>query len=184
MLKVISRKLVRKALEMIRQLAEYREDQDEDEEEDVDDDVSGSEDEVDDDNTKDNDTSGDEDEEEDEEDRIEAHKQRYEEFWKEYGKNIKLGIIEDSSNRPKLAKFLRWYSSNDVKELTSFDEYLSRMKPGQDSIYFIAGETKEQLMTSPTLQKLLKKGYEVLLCEDPIDEYVFQHLTEYEKKKL
>lgn len=58
------------------------------------------------------------------------------------------------------------------------------MKTGQDSIYFIAGESKDVLMNHPALQKLLKKGYEVLLLDDPIDEFTFQHLSEYEKKKL
>lgn len=61
---------------------------------------------------------------------------------------------------------------------------MERAKPGQDHIYFIAGESRDTLMTHPTLQKLLQKGYEVLLLDDPIDEFTFQHLTEYEKKKL
>ena len=78
----------------------------------------------------------------------------------------------------------RWYSSHNTTELTSLDQYIERAKPGQDHIYFIAGENKDQLMNTPTLQKLLKKGYEVLLLDDPIDEFTFQHLTEYEKKKL
>lgn len=127
---------------------------------------------------------------EEEEEKAEAEqrkkekKDKYREFWKEFGKNIKLGIIEDSSNRPKLAKITRWFSSHNQTELITFDEYLERAKSGQDTIYFLAGESKDTIMKHPTLQKLLKKGYEVLLLDDPIDEFTFQHLTEYEKKKL
>ena len=72
-------------------------------------------------------------------------------FWKEFGKNIKLGIIEDPGNRSKLAKLSRWYSSRNMTEATSFDEYLERAKSGQDYIYFIAGEDKDILMKSPIL---------------------------------
>lgn len=111
-------------------------------------------------------------------------KDRYKTFWKEFGKNIKLGIIEDSSNREKLAKLSRWYSSHNSTELTSFDQYIGRAKEGQDSIYYLAGESKEIILSHPTIQKLLKKGYEVLLLDDPIDEFTFQNLNEYNKKKL
>jgi heat shock protein beta len=179
MLKVISRKLVRKALEMIRQMAEYKDDEEEVEEEEEEETTDTSDEEG-----TSSDNSDDSDDEDDEEDRLEAKKKRYDEFWKEYGKNIKLGIIEDSANRPKLAQYSRWYSTNNPDELTSLDDYLSRAKPGQDNIYFIAGESKEQLVTNPTLQKLLQKKYEVLLLDDPIDEFTFQHLTEYEKKRI
>jgi len=64
------------------------------------------------------------------------------------------------------------------------DEYITRAKPGQDYIYYLAGESKEKILQSPVLQALLRKGYEVLILDDPLDEYVFTHLNEYEKKKL
>lgn len=64
------------------------------------------------------------------------------------------------------------------------DKYIERAKPNQENIYYIAGESREQLLNIPTIQKLLKMGYEILLLDDPIDEFTFQHLSEYEKKKL
>jgi heat shock protein beta len=110
--------------------------------------------------------------------------EKYNTFWKEFGKNIKLGIIEDASNRNKLAELTRWYSTHNTAKYTSFDEYIERMKQGQDSIYYIGGESRDSLLKYPTIQALLKKGYEVLLLDDPVDEFCMQHLNEYEKKKL
>lgn len=110
--------------------------------------------------------------------------EKYHTFWKEFGKNIKLGIIEDSANRNKLAKVARWRSSHNVSTWTSLDDYISRKKENQDSIYYMGGEDKELLLKAPAIQGLLKKNYEVLLLDDPIDEYCMQHLTEYEKLKL
>jgi len=78
----------------------------------------------------------------------------------------------------------RWHSTKDHNELTSFDDYIERMKEGQESIYFLGGESRELLLKSPTIQGLMKKGYEVLLLDDPVDEFCMQHLNEYEKKKL
>jgi heat shock protein beta len=72
-------------------------------------------------------------------------------FYKEFGKNIKLGVIEDPGNRSKLSKLTRWYSSRNTTELTSFEDYISRAKPGQENIYFIAGENKDVLMKHPTI---------------------------------
>lgn len=148
MLKVISRKLVRKALEMIRKLAEYEDDEDDEDDEEEDD-----EQEVDETKDKEDIKSEVEDEEEDEEKekkrleeeekRKQEKKDRFKDFWREFGKNIKLGIIEDSNNRPKLAKLSRWYSSHNTTELTSLDQYIARAKPGQEHIYFVAGESKE-----------------------------------------
>merc|ERR1712224_289425 len=92
----------------------------------------------------------------------------YERFWNEFGKNLKLGIIEDPGNRNKLAKLTRWYSTLDPTKLTSLDDYISRMKDNQEQIYILAGETKDQILESPNLQGLLKRGYEVLLLNDPI----------------
>merc|ERR1712086_66519 len=105
-------------------------------------------------------------------------------FWEQFGKNIKLGVIEDAGNRNKLAKLTRFYSTHDKNALTSLDDYIDRAKKSQDSIYFLSGESRKAILNSPLLQGLVKKNYEILLLDDPIDEYCMQHLSEYEKKKL
>ncbi|EAS03085.1 heat shock protein HSP90 (macronuclear) [Tetrahymena thermophila SB210] len=184
MLKVMSRKLVRKALDMIKKMAD---EEGGDDSEDEDDSEESHEEEVKQKEPKEGEQHSEDDDDEKGEDKeklTQERRDRYKAFWKEFGKNIKLGIIEDSSNRNKLAKLTRWYSSHNSTELTSFDQYISRAKENQDSIYFLAGETKEIILNHPTIQKLLKKGYEVLLLDDPIDEFTFQNLNEYEKKKL
>jgi len=116
---------------------------------------------------------------------------QYNTFWDGYGTNIKLGVIEDIGNRARLSELLRFESTKvnnrlrgkDLpKTFTSFDEYVKRMKKGQDEIYFLSGNNVEELQKSPLLEKLVKKGYEVLLLTDPIDEYVMQHLTKYDSK--
>jgi HSP90 family molecular chaperone len=105
-------------------------------------------------------------------------------FWEHFGKSVKLGVIEDASNRNKLAKLLRFYSTNDTDTLTSLDEYISRMKSDQDTILYLPGDSKEAILKSPILKKYVKRGYEVLLMADPIDEFCTQHLSEYEKRKV
>ena len=164
-LKTIKKKLVRKALDMIRKLAEA--DQVEEEEEDEDD----VEDEV-------------EEEEEEEEEEEDEGEDKYAEFWKNYGKSIKLGIIEDSSNRTRLAKLLRFYTSKSEDKLVSLEEYLDRMKDDQKNIYYVAGESIEELKASPFIEKLLAEDYEVIYFTDAIDEYTMQNLTEFEDKKF
>jgi heat shock protein 90kDa beta len=173
MLKVISRKIVRKTLEMIKKLSDADEEEGEEEEEEEEDTNDLKEEE-----------RTEEQKKKDAQERRQRKIDKYNEFFQQFGKNIKLGVIEDSANRQKLAKLTRWYSSRNTTELTSFDSYIERAKTGQDSIYFIAGEDKAQLMSSPIIEGLLKKGYEVLLLDDPVDEFTFQHLNEYEKKKL
>jgi heat shock protein beta len=111
-------------------------------------------------------------------------KSKYSKFYENFGKNIKLGIIEDSANKSKLAKLVRFYSTKNVNEITSLDEYIKRMKAGQEFIYFISGEDRNILYQSPLIQKLREKEIEVLWLEDPIDEYCAQQLAEYDKKKL
>lgn len=153
---------------MIRKMAEA-EDQDESDSDEDEEDVDGE-------NVEKDEDQEDEETEEDKEKRRQMKRDKYKEFWREFGKNLKLGIIEDQNNRQKLAELTRWYTSENQTELQSFQQYIDRAKekhPNQDAIYFLAGESKEAIMKQPVLQKLLKKGYEVLLCDDPIDEFVF-----------
>jgi heat shock protein beta len=180
MIKVMGKKVVRKALEMIKKLAEAKDADDEEEDSEYE---SESSDEVDKkEDKKEESSSSDENEDADKKKKEKAEK--YNTFWKEFGKNLKLGIIEDASNRNRLAELTRWHSTKEHNELTSFDDYIERMKEGQDSIFFLGGESRELLLKSPTIQGLLKRGYEVLLLDDPVDEFCMQHLNEYEKKKL
>ena len=154
-LKTIKKKLVRKALDMIRKLAEEGQDDDDDEAADA-----AADDSADDEETK------------------------YDKFWKNYGKAIKLGIIEDASNRTRLAKLMRFYTSKSPTKLVSLEQYVERMKPGQKSIYYLAGESREALEKSPFLEKLLQKDLEVIYFTDPIDEYTMQNLTEFDDFKF
>ena len=89
---------------------------------------------------------------------------------------VQLGIHEDSTNRKKLADFLRFHSSQSGDEMTSLKDYVSRMKENQKSIYFITGESKDAVENSAFVERLRKRGYEVLYMVDPIDEYAVQQL--------
>ncbi|CAN5952979.1 unnamed protein product [Sphagnum jensenii] len=111
-------------------------------------------------------------------------KGKYAKFWEQFSKVIKLGIIEDAMNHDRLAKLLRFHSSKSGDKLISLDQYIVRMKPGQKQIYYITGQDKKQLEKSPLLENLLKRGYEILFLTDPIDEYLTQNLTEYEGNKF
>jgi len=184
MIKVMSKKLVRKAIDMIKTMAEEEEDDDDDEDDEDEENKETAEgedkeakegDDESDDADKEKDKAEDDDDEED---------NKYAMFWEHFGKSVKLGVIEDASNRNKLAKLLRFYSTNDTDTLTSLDEYISRMKDDQDTILYLPGDSKEAILKSPILKKYVKKGYEVLLMADPIDEFCTQHLSEYEKRKV
>ncbi|KAI8593256.1 Hsp90 protein-domain-containing protein [Geranomyces variabilis] len=110
---------------------------------------------------------------------------KYLEFWEQYGAAIKLGVIEDQANRKKLVKLLRFRSSNgDGKSFTSLDEYVSRMRKGQPQIYFISGENIETMGSSPFVEKLIARGYEVLYFGEAIDEYLVNVLVEHDGKRL
>jgi len=115
---------------------------------------------------------------------IAEDKDNYKKFYEQFGKNLKLGIHEDSTNRKKLAEFLRYHSSSSGDDFTSLKEYVSRMKENQKHIYFITGENRDVVENSAFVERLRKRGYEVLYMVDPIDEYAVQQLKEYDGKTL
>jgi heat shock protein beta len=140
-LKVMGKKLVRKALEMLRKLSNTPTEEGED--------VSP-----------------------------------YIKFWNNFGKSIKMGVVEDGANRSKLAKLLRYKTSKSEGEFKSFDDYIGEMPEWQNDIYFLAGESMDAIMKSPFLEVANSKGIEVLLLDEPVDEYVMQHLGEFDGHKL
>ena len=106
----------------------------------------------------------------------------YPAFWREFSTNIKLGVIEDAANRSRLAKLLRFVSSSG--ELASLSGYVERMKDKQEQIFFMAGSTMKECQESPFVERLLKKGYEVLFLTEAVDEYAVSALPEFEGKKF
>merc|ERR1712156_219897 len=107
---------------------------------------------------------------------------KYDAFWKEYSTNIKLGVIEDTANRTRLAKLLRFTTSGG--KLSSLSEYVERMKDKQEHIFYMAGGSLEEVKTSPFVERLLKKGYEVIYLTEAVDEYAISALPEFEGKKF
>ncbi|XP_067119896.1 heat shock protein 83-like [Centruroides vittatus] len=117
-------------------------------------------------------------------DEIAEDKEMYKKFYEQFSKNLKLGIHEDSQNRKKLAEYLRYYTSASGDEMCSLKDYVSRMKENQKHIYFITGESKEHVANSAFVERVRKRGFEVVYMIEPIDEYCVQQLKEYDGKQL
>jgi heat shock protein beta len=162
-LKVMSKKLVRKALEMLRKLAAGKQNSGDDEGEHED-------------SVEDGDSAA----------ALASNdpEHPYIKFWESFGKSIKMGVIEDMPNRSKLAKLLRFKSSTSDNKWSSLEDYVENMQEWQKDIYFLAGDSMESVEKSPFLEVAKKKNIEVLYLTDPVDEYVFQHMSEFEGHKL
>merc|ERR1712203_231054 len=158
-MKVISKKLVRKVLELMKKLAKEEDSGDDDEDEEKED--------------------GDEKEEKEEKDDEEKKDKKDEEgtwtkFWKEFNKNLKMGCYEDDSNRSKLSKLLRFTTTKSEEKEVSLDKYLDRMQESQESIYYMSGDSIETMKKAPALQIFKKKDLEVLMLSDHLDEPCLQ----------
>uniref|UniRef100_V9KGV8 Heat shock protein 90kDa alpha (Cytosolic), class B member 1 n=1 Tax=Callorhinchus milii TaxID=7868 RepID=V9KGV8_CALMI len=111
-------------------------------------------------------------------------KDNYKKFYEQFSKNLKLGIHEDSQNRKKLSELLRYHTSQSGDELTPLSDYISRMKENQKCIYYITGESKDQVANSAFVERVRKRGFEVVYMTEPIDEYCVQQLKEFDGKQL
>merc|ERR1711970_308273 len=115
---------------------------------------------------------------------ISEDKDNFKKFYEQFSKNLKLGIHEDSTNRKKLAGYLRYYTSASGDDQASLKEYVSRMPEKQKHIYYITGESKEAVNNSAFVERVKKSGLEVIYMTDPIDEYCVQQLKEHDGKTL
>lgn len=115
---------------------------------------------------------------------ISENAEDFKKFYEQFSKNLKLGIHEDTTNRPKLAEFLRYHTSKTGEEMISLKEYVARMKEGQKDIFIITGESRAAVDASPFVESLKRKDLEVIYMVDPIDEYVVQQLKDFDGHKL
>merc|ERR1712129_629142 len=170
-MKVISKKLVRKVLELMKKLAKEEEGEDDDEEkEDGDDEKKEAKEE--------------EKADEEKKDKKDDDEKSWMKFWKEFNKNLKMGCYEDDSNRSKLSKLLRYTTTKSEGKQISLDKYLDRMQETQESIYYMSGDSMEIMQKAPSLQVFKKKDLEVLMLSDHLDEPCLQKLADYEGKKF
>merc|ERR1712232_1164674 len=164
-MKVISKKLVRKVLELMKKLAKEEESGDDDEE-------------------KEDEEEGEKKEEPEEKKDAADEDGTWTKFWKEFNKNLKMGCYEDDSNRSKLSKLLRFTTTKSEGKEISLDKYLDRMQESQESIYYMSGDSLDVMKKAPALQMFLKKDLEVLMLADHLDEPCLQKLADYEGKKF
>merc|ERR1711865_1275507 len=168
-MKVISKKLVRKILELMKKLAKEDDSSDEDEDEEK----------------EDSEEEGEEKEKKDEEKKDKKDEESgWGKFYKEFAKNLKMGCYEDDSNRSKLSKLLRFQTSKSEGKDISLDKYLDRMAESQESIYYMSGESIDIMNKAPAMQIFKKKDLEVLMLSDHLDEPCIQKLADYEGKKF
>merc|ERR1712084_219048 len=158
-MRVISKKLVRKVLELMKKLAKEGDGDDEDEDKE------------------------DESEKEEKKDKKEEET-TWQKFWKEFNKNLKMGCYEDDSNRSKLSKLLLFMTTKSEGKDINLDKYLDRMQESQESIYYMSGESLDIMQKAPQLQIFKKKDIEVLMLTDQLDEPCIQKLADYEGKKF
>merc|ERR1712166_1310071 len=164
-MKVISKKLVRKVLELMKKLAKEG-DGDEDDED------------------KDDDEEKSEDKEKEEKKDRKDEESTWSKFWKEFNKNLKMGCYEDDSNRSKLSKLLLFTTTKSEGKDINLDKYLDRMQESQESIYYMSGDSLDVMHKAPALQIFKKKDIEVLMFDDHLDEPCIQKLADYEGKKF
>merc|ERR1711953_166259 len=162
-MKVISKKLVRKVLELMKKLAKEEESGDDEDEE-----------------------KEDEEEKEEKEEKKDKKDEEttWQKFWKEFNKNLKMGCYEDDSNRSKISKLLLFTTTKSEDKMINLDKYLDRMQESQESIYYMSGESLDTMKKAPALQMFLKKDLEVLMLSDHLDEPCIQKLADYEGKKF
>jgi len=108
--------------------------------------------------------------------------EKFDEFYSKYATSLKLGVIQDTHNRDRLSKILRFFSAKNADKKISFEDYVSNMRTGQEVIYYLGGENVDVLRRSPLIERLSKRGYDVLLLSEPIDEYTINTLEKYDRK--
>jgi heat shock protein beta len=172
-LKVMGKKMTRKVLGLLRKMAEEERSGDEEEDEETEETEEKVE------QTDDSEKS------EEEEKKVEEDKEgKYTTFYKEFGKSIKLGVIDDRSNKSKLTKLLRYKSSKSDDKLIGLEDYVDNMQEGQKYIYYITGPSLEEVKKSPMLETLVRRGYEVIFMVEALDEYVIQSMSEFDGHDL